>query len=245
MLPKKGSCPQEQIHSSPWTSSSRSGPLPAWLPSASPPAEALSLQCTVGFNCTLQGWPLVLQVPPTPSHLILLPLALPPLLQAGLDTAGQQRKRETAKVLPPPGRPGRASYTYFPQLLPPSLPLLQRKAHCICTALHCICDSCKYNTHCFSGHINSDCCMCVWYLQSMYSYCNLLKCLLHIMIKHRISKVDGIIDVKTYEDIVTLKLDEAGDITGPELAPNSFPPSKAYHSKRRVQKRGKLSTFCG
>ena len=55
----------------------------------------------------------------------------------------------------------------------------------------------------------------------------------HIIMKHRISQVDGIMnsDKETIKDIGTLQLDEAGDITGPELAPNSSPPSKVYHPK--------------
>ena len=58
----------------------------------------------------------------------------------------------------------------------------------------------------------------------------------HVRMKHRISQVDGIMDSdeETIEDIVTLQLDEDGDITGPELAPNSSPPSKVYHPKAGV-----------
>jgi hypothetical protein len=54
--------------------------------------------------------------------------------------------------------------------------------------------------------------------------------------KHRISQVDGIMDSdeETIEEIVTLQLDGAGEIVGPELAPNSSPPLKVYHPKPGV-----------
>ena len=47
-----------------------------------------------------------------------------------------------------------------------------------------------------------------------------------ISMKHRISQVDGIMDSdeETLEEIVTLQLDEAGEIVGPELSSNSSPP---------------------
>ena len=56
----------------------------------------------------------------------------------------------------------------------------------------------------------------------------------HIRMKHRISQVDGIMDSdeETTEEIVTLQLDEAGDIVGPELALNSSPPAKVYHQRQ-------------
>ena len=57
----------------------------------------------------------------------------------------------------------------------------------------------------------------------------------HKRMKHRISQVDGIIDTdeELTEDttIVTLELDAAGDIIGPELVPNTSPPSKVFHPK--------------
>ena len=52
--------------------------------------------------------------------------------------------------------------------------------------------------------------------------------------KHRISQVDGMMDCDEDEDIVTLQLDEAGEIVGPELAFNSSPPLKVYHPKAGV-----------
>ena len=54
--------------------------------------------------------------------------------------------------------------------------------------------------------------------------------------KHRISQVDGIMDsdVKTIEEIVTLQLDGAGELVGPELAFNSSPPPIVNHPKAGV-----------
>ena len=54
--------------------------------------------------------------------------------------------------------------------------------------------------------------------------------------KHGISQMDGVMDSdeETIEEIVTLHLDEAGDIVGPELALNASPPLKVYHPKAGV-----------
>ena len=41
-------------------------------------------------------------------------------------------------------------------------------------------------------------------------------------------------DEETLEEIVTLQLDEAGEIVGPELSSNSSPPHKVYHPKAGV-----------
>ena len=73
---------------------------------------------------------------------------------------------------------------------------------------------------------------------------------MHERKKHRISQVDGMDDFheETSEvlDIVTLKLDELGGIVGPDLPPNTMPPSKVLHPKAGIgYKQQELSTSCG
>ena len=51
--------------------------------------------------------------------------------------------------------------------------------------------------------------------------------------RHRISQVDGTVDSDEENaeesNLVTLELNDLGDIIGPELSPNSTPPQKVFH----------------
>ena len=57
---------------------------------------------------------------------------------------------------------------------------------------------------------------------------------MHIRKKHRISQVDGVDDSYEDTDMVTLELDDLGGIIGPDLPPNTFPPSKVLHPKAGI-----------
>ena len=61
---------------------------------------------------------------------------------------------------------------------------------------------------------------------------------MHVRKKHRISQVDGIDDSNEENtkdtDIVTLELNDTGGIVGPDLLPNTLPPSKVLHPKAGI-----------
>ena len=48
-----------------------------------------------------------------------------------------------------------------------------------------------------------------------------------------IPQLDGPAE-KANDTIVTLELNDIGDITGPELAPNSSPPARVFHPKAGI-----------
>ena len=55
----------------------------------------------------------------------------------------------------------------------------------------------------------------------------------HVRMRHRISQVDGTVDSDEEHaeesNLVTLELNDLGDIIGPELSLNSTPPQKVFH----------------
>ena len=55
----------------------------------------------------------------------------------------------------------------------------------------------------------------------------------HVRMRHRISQVDGTVDSDEENaeesNLVTLKLNDWGDIIGPQLSLNSTPPHKVFH----------------
>jgi hypothetical protein len=72
----------------------------------------------------------------------------------------------------------------------------------------------------------------------------------HVRMRHRISQVDGTVDSdeenSEESNLVTLELNDLGDIIGPELSPNSTPPQKVFHPNAGIGiLEDEVSVSCG